>query len=274
MIKLINLHLYKKDIKMTYTLKLIDFKTKSYETTFGTCDLCMSTGMHTTEHFIFETSEDKVIYMENGFWDWGDYFTLIEVENSADFAHWLSQQEFEGEAPQDERDLQREISNIAEKYISCKEGELYERLGYSMCNIELSIIMNFYEELHQDEPIEDDYLFTLLDVEGVGDVEGDGYINSFWNKNKDSKEYNHSIDLYGEGFAAKNTHVLFVAMKELCNKSLSYVESNNGKVDEIAIWWENKGEENSLILEEKDIEKLHHCENDNDVYDFLIKKVK
>lgn len=259
---------------MSYTLKLIDFKTESYETTFGTCDLCMSTGMHTTEHFIFKTSEGKTIDMKNGFWDWGDYYTLIEVENSADFAHWLSQQEFEGEAPQSESELQRKMSYIGEKYVSFEEGEKYERLGYSIYNIELSITMNFYEELHQDEPIEDDHLFTLLDVEGVDDVEGYGYINSFWSENKNSKEYNHSIELHGEGFAAKNTHALFDAMKELSNKSLWYVRNNTGQMDEVTIWWEHSGNENALILEEKDIEKLHYCENDKDVYDFLIKKLK
>lgn len=44
---------------MSYSLKLIDLKTDSYETIFGTCDLCMGTGVHIEEHMIFETSEEK-----------------------------------------------------------------------------------------------------------------------------------------------------------------------------------------------------------------------
>lgn len=259
---------------MSYSLKLIDLKTKSYETTFGTCDLCMGTGVHTEEHMIFETSEGKTIDMETGFWNWGDYFYILTVDNTADFAHWLSTQEFEGDAPQDESDLQDAIRDIEDMYNNARESEKYENMGYPIYNIELSITMNFYEELHCDGPIEDDYLFTLLDVEGVDDVEGYGYINSFWGKNKDSKEYNHSIELYGDDFAAKNTHALFDAVKELSNKSHHYTESNTGEVEEITVWWEDSGNENNLILEEKDIEKLHHCENDNDVYDFLNKKLK
>lgn len=276
MIKLINLHLYKKDVeKMTYTLKLIDFYTDSYEATFGTCELCMSSGVHDEEHFVFETSEGNVINMENGYWYWGDYFTFIEVGNSADFAHWLSQQDFEGEAPQDESELQKEISHIGNKYLSCKEGERYEGLGYSIYNIELSIKMSFLEELLYDESsaIEDDYLNIILGTEGINDEEH-GYIISFWRKNKDSKEYNRTIKFHGRDFVAKNIHILFNVVIELSNKSQWYAKSNNGKVDEISILWEYKGDENSLTLEEKDIEKLHHCKNNKDVFDFLHKKIK
>ena len=46
-------------MQMSYSLKLIDLKTDSYETIFGTCDLCMGTGVHIEEHMIFETSEEK-----------------------------------------------------------------------------------------------------------------------------------------------------------------------------------------------------------------------
>lgn len=101
---------------MTYTLKLTDFYSDSYETDFGTCDLCMSTGIHEEEHFVFETSDGTVIDMENGYWSWGDYYTLLYIDNTADFAHWLSKQEFDGEAPKTEEELQSVITLITLDY--------------------------------------------------------------------------------------------------------------------------------------------------------------
>lgn len=103
---------------MTYSLKLIDFYTHSYEATFGTCDLCMGSGIHDEEHFVFETSKGNTIDMENGYWCWGDYFTLIYIDNTADFAHWLNSKKFDGEAPETEEELQEIIYNIVDEYES------------------------------------------------------------------------------------------------------------------------------------------------------------
>lgn len=84
---------------MTYTLKLVDFITNTYETEFGTCDMCMHTGQATEETFVFKLGSGRIIEADNTFWDWGDHFTIIYIKNTADFAHWLSQQTFEGDEP-------------------------------------------------------------------------------------------------------------------------------------------------------------------------------
>mgnify|MGYP001758034313 CR=1 FL=1 len=86
---------------MTYTLKLVDFITNTYETTFGTCDMCMHTGQATDETFVFELGSGRCIEADNTYWDWGDHFTAITVDNTADFAHWLSEQTFAGDEPDD-----------------------------------------------------------------------------------------------------------------------------------------------------------------------------
>lgn len=90
--------------------------THSYEATFGTCDLCMGSGIHDEEHFVFETSEGNTIDMENGFWKWGDYFNLVYIDNTADFAHWLNSKKFDGEAPETEEELQEIIYDIVSEY--------------------------------------------------------------------------------------------------------------------------------------------------------------
>lgn len=86
---------------MTYTLKLVDFIANTYETEFGTCDLCMYTGQATDETFVFELGSGRRIEANNTYRDWGDHFTVIDVDNTADFAHWLSQQTFVGKEPED-----------------------------------------------------------------------------------------------------------------------------------------------------------------------------
>ena len=101
---------------MTYKLKLTDFYSHSFETNFGTCDLCMSSGIHEEEHFVFETSKGVSIDMENGYWDWGVYYPILYIDNTADFAHWLNKQEFDGQAPETEEELQNVISLITLDY--------------------------------------------------------------------------------------------------------------------------------------------------------------
>lgn len=92
--------------------------TRSYETTFGTCDLCMSTGIHNEEHFVFETSDNNIITMENGYWDYGNYYKLLTIDNTADFAYWLNNQKFDGNVPETEEELQKIIPNIVLEYES------------------------------------------------------------------------------------------------------------------------------------------------------------
>lgn len=66
--------------------KLIDIKQETEEVEFGTCELCMWVGDLTTEHYVFEDENGKIITIEGGCWDWGDYinYTYADV-NILDF---------------------------------------------------------------------------------------------------------------------------------------------------------------------------------------------
>ena len=86
---------------MAYTVKLVDFITRTYEAEFGTCDLCMGTGQATDETFVFELGSGKIIEADNTYWHYGDHFTIIDIDNTADSAHWLSQQTFVGKEPEE-----------------------------------------------------------------------------------------------------------------------------------------------------------------------------
>lgn len=156
---------------MSYSLKLIDFKTNSYETTFGTCDLCMGTGMHTEEIFVFELPGGKIIEMENGFWDWGDYFDLVSIQNTADFAHWLSGEEFEGDPPADEYEMQNIIRDIEDKYDAylMYQKHVVER-GLHVYgvdgHIEFSIGDDYSESLNEKE-MDAEFMDAIMSVDGV-----------------------------------------------------------------------------------------------------------
>ena len=71
--------------------KLIDIKQETEEVEFGTCELCMYIGDLTTEHYVFEDENGKIITIEGGCWDWGDYiyYTYTDV-NILDFAAYIS----------------------------------------------------------------------------------------------------------------------------------------------------------------------------------------
>ena len=74
--------------------KLIDVRTEVEENVeFGTCELCMSVGTLHREIIVLEDEYGKIHEVETGEWDWGDYMTLIEIENVVDFAAWLSKQD-------------------------------------------------------------------------------------------------------------------------------------------------------------------------------------
>jgi len=257
---------------MSYSLKLIDLKTKSYETTFGTCDLCMGTGVHTEEHMIFETSEGKTIDMETGFWNWGDYFYILTVDNTADFAHWLSTQEFEGDAPQDESDLHDVIRDIEDMYNDARESEKYESMGYPIYNIELSIEVDSYEGVYEEDPIENNFLNCILDTKGIEDVEGEGHISLFCGYNKNDEKMPYTTQIYGEGFAAKNVNDVFLVAQNLIEETCRYTENDDKSFKEICIWWEEKKKGKTLLLEENDVKEYAKLDK-KDHYDFLSKKL-
>lgn len=73
-------------------IKLIDIERNGYETTFGTCELCMWDGYADETTYIFDIDGERR-EVEGWVWDWGD-FSSIWIENTADFAHWLNQQPF------------------------------------------------------------------------------------------------------------------------------------------------------------------------------------
>lgn len=75
-------------------IKLVDFDPgKPYETKFGTCELCMSTGIAQEPRFKFEYEDGTTEWVDGYLWDWGNFWA-IELENTADFADWLQKQEF------------------------------------------------------------------------------------------------------------------------------------------------------------------------------------
>ena len=69
--------------------KLVDYECKDYETTFGTCELCMRTGTAEEPRFKFEYDDGHTEWVDGYFWDWGDLFT-VEIDNTANFAAWLA----------------------------------------------------------------------------------------------------------------------------------------------------------------------------------------
>lgn len=74
-------------------IKLVDHKSDTYETKFGTCELCMFTGMATETRLKFQYEDGPTEWVDAFAWSWGDLFE-VEIDNLADFAHWLHQQDF------------------------------------------------------------------------------------------------------------------------------------------------------------------------------------
>lgn len=77
----------------TYRVRLLDYNEYSQETTFGTCDICMYTGIAENPTFTFvftdtETGEETLSNVEGYNWDWGDYST-VDISNVALFGDWL-----------------------------------------------------------------------------------------------------------------------------------------------------------------------------------------
>lgn len=75
---------------MNNNLQLIDLRSgKTTKETFGTCDMCMSTGSHTPEFLVFNLGDETREY-ETGEWDWGDYIVDLDIDNVAEFAKFIA----------------------------------------------------------------------------------------------------------------------------------------------------------------------------------------
>ena len=77
----------------TYRVRLLDYNEYSKATTFGTCELCMGTGIANNPTFTFEFTDtetgEKEVRDINGYeWDWGDYNTVY-IDNVIAFGDWL-----------------------------------------------------------------------------------------------------------------------------------------------------------------------------------------
>lgn len=96
-------------------VKLIDHRSETYETTFGSCEMCFHTGHATETQLKFRYEDGTTEWVDTFFWSWGDFFE-IEIENLADFAHWLGQQDFpEDYRVQDYTGLQQ-LEHYYDKY--------------------------------------------------------------------------------------------------------------------------------------------------------------
>ena len=81
--------------RATMKAKLVDFYSREYETEFGTCELCMSTGTAVEPHFKFEYDDGHTEWVAGYFWRLGGLF-LVDIDNTANFAAWLADQELDG----------------------------------------------------------------------------------------------------------------------------------------------------------------------------------
>ena len=96
--------------------KLIDIETETEEVEFGTCELCMSIGDLTTDHYVFEDENGVRITVEGGEWDWGEYYYYTHSDiNIVDFAAYVSTLDIE--------DIDREFYNIIQNYEQALKGE-------------------------------------------------------------------------------------------------------------------------------------------------------
>lgn len=79
---------------------LTDYTTTEKDNvTFGTCELCMSTGTMTEQYFHFKDETGRVHIVEGFMWDWGDLFEIY-IENIPHFAEWVAHQDID--PPSDE----------------------------------------------------------------------------------------------------------------------------------------------------------------------------
>ena len=77
----------------TYRVRLLDYNEYSEYTNFGTCELCMHSGIAENPTFTFEytdtdTGEKTVDDVKGYMWSWGDYITVY-IYNVPLFGDWL-----------------------------------------------------------------------------------------------------------------------------------------------------------------------------------------
>ena len=97
--------------------KLINIYSNTEEDVeFGTCELCMSRGDLTTNHYVFQDEKGKTSTLEGGYWEWGSYyyFTYVDV-NVIEFAEYISQLEI--------KDLESEFPEILYNYYYYKKED-------------------------------------------------------------------------------------------------------------------------------------------------------
>lgn len=75
-------------------LKLVDHISKTYTTTFGTCELCMYTGETTDTTLVFRWEDGTELRADTFFWSWGDKF-VVYIDNLAEFALWIGKRDFD-----------------------------------------------------------------------------------------------------------------------------------------------------------------------------------
>lgn len=75
-------------------INLVDHRSETYETTFGSCELCFHTGEATETELKFQYEDGSTNWVDTFFWSWGDFFEIY-IYNLADFAHWLNEQDFD-----------------------------------------------------------------------------------------------------------------------------------------------------------------------------------
>ena len=134
---------------MTFTMKLIDIKKDTYEAVYGTCELCMSTSMHTDTYFVMDIG-GTVYTLETGEWDYdddndyfyewthGDYNEYFYIENTADFAYWLNTQEFDGDAPKDSIEALRKLRDAVDLYDEYLYLQRTKERGIKYYNVTIS----------------------------------------------------------------------------------------------------------------------------------------
>lgn len=97
-------------------LKLVDIDINSYETEFGTCELCMSVGYAYEPTYYFEKDDGMTFHIDGYYWSWGD-LDYIEVDNVIEFAAYINSLDFD-----ENTDFNYSwLNSIVEDYYNSKE---------------------------------------------------------------------------------------------------------------------------------------------------------